>query len=91
MPPSDTAGLRAAVRIRDEYGGRIGVLMLSQFLEPSYALTLLADGIGVDGLKTGYIKESGYGIVVSAVRNTQRLILVLTGLESEREREAERR
>jgi DNA-binding NarL/FixJ family response regulator len=46
MPPSDTAGLRAAVRIRDEYGGRIGVLMLSQFLEPSYALTLLADGAG---------------------------------------------
>ena len=46
MPPSDTAGLRAAVRIRDEYGGRIGVLMLSQFLEPSYALTLLADGVG---------------------------------------------
>ena len=46
MPPSDTAGLRAAVRIRDEYGGRIGVLMLSQFLEPSYAFTLLADGAG---------------------------------------------
>jgi DNA-binding NarL/FixJ family response regulator len=46
MPPSDTAGLRAAVRIRDEYRGRIGVLMLSQFLEPSYALKLLADGAG---------------------------------------------
>ncbi len=46
MPPSDTAGLLAAVRIRDEYRGRIGVLMLSQFLEPSYALTLLADGAG---------------------------------------------
>ena len=30
---------------------------------------LLDDGIGVDGLKTGFIKESGYGIVVSAVRN----------------------
>jgi DNA-binding NarL/FixJ family response regulator len=46
MPPSDTAGLLAAVRIRDAYRGRIGVLMLSQFLEPSYALTLLADGAG---------------------------------------------
>ncbi|HET9416759.1 MAG TPA: response regulator transcription factor [Candidatus Limnocylindria bacterium] len=46
MPPSDTAGLLAAVRIRDEYRGGIGVLMLSQFLEPSYALTLLADGAG---------------------------------------------
>jgi DNA-binding NarL/FixJ family response regulator len=46
MPPSDTAGLRAAVRIRDVYGGRVGVLMLSQFLEPEYALTLLAGGAG---------------------------------------------
>ena len=46
MPPSDTAGLRAAVRIRDEYGGQVGVLMLSQFLEPSYAFTLLGDGAG---------------------------------------------
>jgi D-alanyl-D-alanine carboxypeptidase (penicillin-binding protein 5/6) len=50
---------------------------------------LLDDGIGVDGLKTGYIKESGYGIVVSAKRNTQRLILVVMGLESEADREAE--
>jgi DNA-binding NarL/FixJ family response regulator len=46
MPPSDTAGLRAAVRIRDEYRGRVAVLMLSQFLEPAYAMTLLADGAG---------------------------------------------
>jgi D-alanyl-D-alanine carboxypeptidase (penicillin-binding protein 5/6) len=50
---------------------------------------LLDDGIGVDGLKTGYIKESGYGIVVSAVRNTQRLILVVMGLDSEADREEE--
>jgi D-alanyl-D-alanine carboxypeptidase (penicillin-binding protein 5/6) len=52
---------------------------------------LLDDGIGVDGLKTGYIKESGYGITVSAVRNDQRLILVIAGLESELEREVEAR
>ncbi len=47
---------------------------------------LLDDGIGVDGLKTGYIKESGYGITVSAKRNDQRLILVVGGLDSERNR-----
>lgn len=47
---------------------------------------LLDDGIGVDGLKTGYIKESGYGITVSAKRNDQRLILVVGGLDSERTR-----
>lgn len=52
---------------------------------------LIDDGIGVDGLKTGYIKESGYGITVSAIRNTQRLILVVGGLSSERDREAEAR
>jgi DNA-binding NarL/FixJ family response regulator len=46
MPPSDTAGLRAAVRIRDGYRGTVGVLVLSQFLEPEYALMLLADGSG---------------------------------------------
>ena len=46
MPPSDTAGLRAAVRIRDEYRGKVGVLVLSQFLEPEYAMMLLADGSG---------------------------------------------
>lgn len=46
MPPSDAAGLHAAMRIRDRHEGRIGVLMLSQFLEPEYALTLLASGAG---------------------------------------------
>ena len=46
MPPSDTAGLRAAVRIRDGYRGKVGVLVLSQFLEPEYAMMLLADGSG---------------------------------------------
>jgi D-alanyl-D-alanine carboxypeptidase (penicillin-binding protein 5/6) len=52
---------------------------------------LLDDGIGVDGLKTGYIKESGYGLVASATRNTQRLVLVVMGLGSEGDREAEAR
>lgn len=50
---------------------------------------LIADGIGVDGMKTGFIKESGYGIVASALRNEQRIILVLAGLASEGDREAE--
>ncbi len=50
---------------------------------------LVGDNIGVDGLKTGYIKESGYGITVSALRDSQRLILVIAGLDSESDREAE--
>ena len=46
MPPSDTAGLQAAVRIHEVHGGAVGVLVLSQFLEPEYALMLLAGGSG---------------------------------------------
>jgi D-alanyl-D-alanine carboxypeptidase (penicillin-binding protein 5/6) len=52
---------------------------------------LVAADIGVDGMKTGYIKESGYGLVASGTRNGQRLILVISGLESAKDREAEAR
>jgi serine-type D-Ala-D-Ala carboxypeptidase (penicillin-binding protein 5/6) len=52
---------------------------------------LIAMDIGVDGLKTGFIKESGYGLVASGKRGDQRLLIVVTGLESAKEREAEAR
>jgi D-alanyl-D-alanine carboxypeptidase (penicillin-binding protein 5/6) len=35
---------------------------------------------GTDGLKTGHLESSGYGVTASAVRNGQRLILVINGL-----------
>lgn len=35
---------------------------------------------GADGLKTGHLESSGYGITVSAVQNGRRLILALNGL-----------
>jgi D-alanyl-D-alanine carboxypeptidase (penicillin-binding protein 5/6) len=47
---------------------------------------LLALNIGVDGLKTGFIKEAGYGLVASAVQNGLRLIVVVNGLKSAKER-----
>jgi D-alanyl-D-alanine carboxypeptidase (penicillin-binding protein 5/6) len=50
---------------------------------------LLGAQIGVDGLKTGYIKEAGYGIVASAVQNERRLILVVNGLDKPDERRSE--
>jgi serine-type D-Ala-D-Ala carboxypeptidase (penicillin-binding protein 5/6) len=50
---------------------------------------LLTMDIGADGLKTGNIDANGYGIVASAVRNGQRLILALYGAKSAKEREAE--
>lgn len=52
---------------------------------------LVNDDIGVDGLKTGYLKEAGYGLVASALRGDQRLILVVNGLESKNDRESESR
>jgi D-alanyl-D-alanine carboxypeptidase (penicillin-binding protein 5/6) len=52
---------------------------------------LIAMDIGVDGLKTGFIKESGYGLVASGKRGDQRLLLVVGGLESAKDREAEAR
>ena len=45
----------------------------------------------VDGLKTGYIEAAGYGLVASAKRGDQRLIIVVNGLESKKEREEEPR
>jgi DNA-binding NarL/FixJ family response regulator len=46
MPPRDTAGLHAAVQIRALYRGAVRVLVLSQYLEPDYALRLLGAGVG---------------------------------------------
>ncbi|MDR2417241.1 MAG: D-alanyl-D-alanine carboxypeptidase [Holosporales bacterium] len=48
--------------------------------------TLLWHDIGVDGLKTGRTDAGGYGIVVSAVQKGQRLIGVVNGCKSDRER-----
>jgi serine-type D-Ala-D-Ala carboxypeptidase (penicillin-binding protein 5/6) len=47
---------------------------------------LLAMNIGADGLKTGFTKEAGYGLVGSAVQNGLRLVVVINGLRSEKER-----
>jgi serine-type D-Ala-D-Ala carboxypeptidase (penicillin-binding protein 5/6) len=44
---------------------------------------------GADGLKTGHTDESGYGLVASAMRDGRRLVLVISGLDSERARSRE--
>jgi DNA-binding NarL/FixJ family response regulator len=51
MPPDGNSGLIAAEQIRDEYRGEVGVLVLSQYLEPDYAIRLLERGTG----KVGYL------------------------------------
>jgi len=44
---------------------------------------------GADGLKTGFTKEGGYGMVGSAVQNDTRLIVVVNGLEDPDDRASE--
>jgi len=50
---------------------------------------LLPLDIGADGLKTGYVKESGYNLVGSTVQGGKRLIVVVMGLATEADRVAE--
>ncbi|PVE23542.1 D-alanyl-D-alanine carboxypeptidase [Microvirga sp. KLBC 81] len=52
---------------------------------------LLAMDIGADGLKTGNIEESGYGLIGSAVQNGQRLVVVVNGLKTAKDRANESR
>jgi D-alanyl-D-alanine carboxypeptidase (penicillin-binding protein 5/6) len=47
---------------------------------------LLDMGIGADGMKTGYVKESGYGLVGTTVQNDIRLIVVVNGSAGMKER-----
>ncbi|PLW77613.1 D-alanyl-D-alanine carboxypeptidase family protein [Cohaesibacter celericrescens] len=46
---------------------------------------------GADGLKTGHTQAAGYGVVASAMRGDQRLIAVLSGMKSKKERREEAR
>lgn len=47
---------------------------------------LIYMNMGADGLKTGHTSVSGYGLTASAIRNGRRLVLVVNGLSSEKER-----
>lgn len=52
---------------------------------------LLGNFPGADGLKTGYTSEAGYGLAASAERDGRRVVVVVAGLGSERERQRESR
>jgi D-alanyl-D-alanine carboxypeptidase (penicillin-binding protein 5/6) len=53
--------------------------------------SLVEMGIGVDGLKTGHTEAAGYGSVTSTDQGDRRLIAVVHGLQSMRERTEEGR
>jgi D-alanyl-D-alanine carboxypeptidase (penicillin-binding protein 5/6) len=48
--------------------------------------TLLQKNIGVDGLKTGHVEESGYHLLATAKRDGQRMIAVVMGCDKVRKR-----
>lgn len=50
---------------------------------------LLNLGIGADGLKTGHTQEAGYGLVGSARQGDRRIVFVVSGMNSEKERAEE--
>lgn len=52
---------------------------------------LLTMNIGADGLKTGFTNEGGYGLVGSTVQNGSRLLVVVNGLKTAKERGEEAR
>ena len=47
---------------------------------------LLTMNLGADGMKTGFTQEGGYGLVGSAVQNGMRLVVVVNGLKTAKER-----
>lgn len=53
--------------------------------------SLIEVGIGVDGLKTGHTSAAGYGSVISTAQGDRRLVAVVHGLTSMRERAEEGR
>lgn len=52
---------------------------------------LLRMDIGADGMKTGFTEASGYAIVGSVARSGRRMIVAMSGLDSERQRAEEAR
>ncbi len=50
---------------------------------------LLGAGLGIDGMKTGHLNISGYGMVASAKQDNRRLILVVNGMDKMEERKSE--
>jgi D-alanyl-D-alanine carboxypeptidase (penicillin-binding protein 5/6) len=51
--------------------------------------TLLRKKIGCKGLKTGHCKQSGYGMVGYFIQKKRPILMVINGLNSEKEREKE--
>jgi D-alanyl-D-alanine carboxypeptidase (penicillin-binding protein 5/6) len=89
----DLAGM--AAHIIATYPDQYPVFQLRDFtynkIRQSNRNPLLAMDIGADGLKTGNISESGFGLVGSAVQGGRRLIVAINGAPTARDRAIEAR
>ena len=50
---------------------------------------LIYRGIGADGVKTGHTEDGGYGLIGSGEKDGRRVIMVLNGMESQKQRKEE--
>ena len=91
MSAHDLAAL-ATIIIRQfpEYYGYFAETVFEwEGIEQQNRNPLLLLDIGADGLKTGHTEESGYGLVGSAIQDGRRVVFVIMGLSSVRERSEE--
>ena len=71
------------------YVGRTGLVFNG--ITQNNHVPLLGEMAGVDGVKTGFTNESGFGFVGSAVRGGRRLVMVVAGYDRPRLRTSESR
>lgn len=50
---------------------------------------LLYMNVGADGVKTGHTEVAGYGLIASGTKDGRRVVMVVNGLESEKQRREE--
>jgi serine-type D-Ala-D-Ala carboxypeptidase (penicillin-binding protein 5/6) len=84
---------RLALHIIKEYPNYYAYFSQREFKYRSYNFKnfnpILNSPIGVDGLNVGFTKDVGYGITTSAVKDGRRLVAVMNGFETERDRREE--
>ncbi len=87
---------RLAVRIVTKFPEYYGYFGLTEFAFDNRAPDnrrnrnpLLELGVGADGLKTGHTQEAGYGLVGSAQQGGRRIVFVLMGMATEKDRSIE--
>jgi D-alanyl-D-alanine carboxypeptidase len=86
----DMATLSIVLRQRfPQYYGYFSVTEFSYRGRTIRGHNRLVGGVeGVDGIKTGYIRASGYNVATSAVRGGRKIVVVVMGAKSGKERNA---